>query len=162
SAVARGADGTSEATPPADAAAVTAAGPNPTRVTRSLEGLNPEFRARLDRVIDRMESEHGHKVQIVETVREQSRQEYLYAQGRTRPGPVVTWTTSSKHTQGRAADLLVDGTYDNPLAMVRLARIAREEGLRTLGARDPGHVELPAGVRVERMAVGVDSATSLL
>ena len=131
-------------------------------VNRSLEALSPEFRERLERVIARMESEHGHKVQIVETFRDQARQDHLFAQGRTRPGPVVTWTTSSNHTHGRAADLLVDGTYDNPLAMVRLARIASEEGLRTLGSRDPGHVELPTGVHVERVAVGEDAGTSLL
>jgi hypothetical protein len=46
--------------------------------------------------------------------------------------------------------------------MVRLARIAREEGLRTLGAKDPGHVELPAGARVERLAVNARAAGSLL
>src|SRR5690606_38311570 len=75
---------------------------------------------------------------------------------------VVTWTRSSNHTRGLAADLIVDGSYDNPLAMVRLARIAREEGLRTLGSRDPGHVELSGSVRVERLAVGADATTSLL
>ena len=138
------------------------AGPSPTAVSRSLEALNPEFRARLERVIERMEKEHGHDVRIVETVRDQARQNHLFEQGRSRPGPVVTWTKSSNHTRGRAADLIVDGTYDNPLAMVRLARIAREEGLRTLGSKDPGHVELPAGVRVERLAVGADATTSLL
>jgi hypothetical protein len=135
---------------------------SPTVVVSDLEGLNAEFRARLDRVIARMETEHGHRVEVVETVRDQARQDHLYAQGRSRPGPVVTWTRSSNHTEGRAADLLVDGTYDNPLAMVRLARIAREEGLRTLGARDPGHVELPSGVRVESLTVAASSASSLL
>jgi hypothetical protein len=147
------------------AAAAEGPGPtprSPTVVVRDLEALNAEFRARLDRVIERMETEHGHRVEVVETVRDQARQDHLYAQGRSRPGPVVTWTRSSNHTEGRAADLLVDGTYDNPLAMVRLARIAREEGLRTLGARDPGHVELPGGVRVESLTVAANSASSLL
>jgi hypothetical protein len=44
-----------------------------------------------------------------------------------------------------AADLLVDGSYDNAVGYAHLAQIAREEGLRTLGPRDPGHVELPTG-----------------
>lgn len=149
------------------AAAEEASGPGPARrspttVLRTLQGLDPEFRARLQRVIDRMEKEHGHDVTLVETVRDQSRQNYLFEQGRSRPGPVVTWTRSSNHTRGRAADVIVDGTYNNPLAMVRLARIAREEGLRTLGAKDPGHVELPSGVRLERLAVGADATTSLV
>ncbi len=113
-------------------------------VDRSLDHLSPEFRSRLERVIERMEREFGHDVRLVEGFRAQERQEHLYAQGRTRPGPVVTWTLASAHTDGRAADLLVDGSYDNPLGYERLARVARQEGLRTLGAFDQGHVELPA------------------
>jgi hypothetical protein len=116
---------------------------DPRRVNRTLEGLNPEFRTRLERVISRMSTEHGHRVNVVETVRDQARQDHLFEQGRTRPGPVVTWTRASQHSEGRAADVQIDGTYDNAAGYAKLARIAAEEGLRTLGARDPGHVELP-------------------
>ncbi len=105
--------------------------------------LDPAFRERLDRVMERMQREFGHEVTVVETVRSQARQDTLYAQGRTAPGPVVTWTRTSKHAQGRAADLMVDGAWENPLGYAHLAEIAKQEGLRTLGARDPGHVELP-------------------
>jgi hypothetical protein len=106
--------------------------------------LHPEFKARLDRVVERMKEEFGHTVQIVEGVRSQERQDFLYAQGRTQPGNIVTWTRSSKHTVGLAADVMIDGTYDNAVGYQRLAEIAQEEGLRTLGARDPGHIELAA------------------
>ncbi len=105
--------------------------------------LDPAFRERLGRVMDRMQREFGHDVTVVETVRSQARQNALYAQGRTAPGPVVTWTRNSKHSQGRAADLMVDGAWENPLGYTHLAEIAKQEGLRTLGSRDPGHVELP-------------------
>lgn len=114
----------------------------PARIVRDLSGLDPEFRAKLERVIARMEREHGHDVTVTETVRSQARQDALYAQGRTTEGPIVTWTRHSKHARGLAADLLIDGTYDNAVGYARLARIAKEEGLRTLGAKDPGHVEL--------------------
>jgi D-alanyl-D-alanine dipeptidase len=113
-------------------------------ITHNLDLLNPEFRNRLERVIERMESEYGYKVEVTETYRSQSRQDALFAQGRTEPGHVVTWTRASNHTIGRAADLVIDGSYDSALPYERLMRIAREEGLRTLGARDPGHVELPS------------------
>ena len=109
-------------------------------VVRDVGALAPEFRARLDRVLARMRSEFGAEVEVVETVRSQSRQEALYAQGRTAPGPVVTWTRSSAHLTGYAADVVVGGSYDNEPAYARLATIAREEGLRTLRPRDPGHV----------------------
>ncbi|MFJ7890105.1 M15 family metallopeptidase [Lysinibacillus xylanilyticus] len=34
---------------------------------------------------------------ITETYRSQERQKYLYEQGRTRPGTIVTWTLNSNH-----------------------------------------------------------------
>jgi len=108
---------------------------------RSPGALEPEFREKLTRVVERMR-ELGHEVRIVETVRSQARQDKLFAQGRSEEGPVVTWTRRSRHTEGLAADVLIDGKYDGP-GYRTLHRLAAEEGLRTLGARDPGHVELP-------------------
>jgi hypothetical protein len=119
--------------------------------SRNLDALAPEFRARLDRVITRMRNEFGHDVQLVETGRSPERQAWLFAQGRTRPGPVVTWTQQSAHLTGDAADVIVDGRWRDEQAYGRLHRIADEEGLRTLGARDPGHLELPAAVRELRV-----------
>jgi len=42
---------------------------------------------------------------VVEGSRTQERQNQLYAQGRTAPGPIVTWTLESKHITGDAVDL---------------------------------------------------------
>ena len=47
----------------------------------------------------------GLKVRITETYRSQERQNYLYEQGRTRKGNVVTWTKHSRHTSRRAWDI---------------------------------------------------------
>jgi hypothetical protein len=111
--------------------------------TDSLDVLVPEFRGRLERVITRMEEEFGYTVEVIETSRSQERQDALYAQGRSSAGPIVTWTRASRHTHGIAADVTIDGGWDDRAAFARLGVIAREEGLRTLGARDPGHIELP-------------------
>jgi len=125
-----------------------AEGPAATResmtVDRDPEKLNPEFRGKLERVIHRMAQEYGHSVTLVEGFRTQSRQAALYAQGRTRPGPVATWTQNSLHSKGLAADLQVDGSWNNPRGYAHLQAVAQEEGLRVLGDRDPGHVEWPA------------------
>jgi uncharacterized protein YcbK (DUF882 family) len=122
----------------ADAASATDA------VVRSVSTLDPALQAKLARVMERMRDETGQDVKVSETYRSQSRQDALYAQGRQAPGPVVTWTQNSKHTQGRAVDVLLGGGNASPDAYATLQRIAKEEGLRTLGAIDPGHLELPS------------------
>lgn len=124
-----------------------------TAVIRDLSVLAPEFREKLERVIERMRAEYGRDVSVVETGRTQERQDALYAQGRTTPGPVVTWTRNSRHSKGLAADLIVDGKWNNPEGYADLATVAEEEGLRTLGSRDAGHVELPGqrGVSAETL-----------
>ncbi len=108
----------------------------------SLDDISRELKQRVERVQDRMLAEFGHKVRVVETHRSQERQLELYAQGRTTPGPIVTWTERSAHTEGLAVDVIVDGGYHNDQAFDRLQRIAREEGLKTLGPSDRGHLEL--------------------
>ena len=137
---------------------------DPSAVVRDASALDPAFRARLDRVIERMQDEFGHKVTIVETVRSQARQDTLFEQGRTAPGQVVTWTRTSRHADGMAVDLMIDGSYDNPVAFQRLQRIANEEGLHTLGSRDPGHLEMripQSGGFTARMASGRQNPLSL-
>ena len=47
----------------------------------------------------------GINIFITETYRSQARQNYLYEQGRTRPGQVVTWTKNSNHTGRMAWDI---------------------------------------------------------
>lgn len=43
---------------------------------------------------------------VLEGVRTLARQRELYAQGRTAPGKIVTWTMKSKHIEGKAVDLV--------------------------------------------------------
>ena len=119
---------------------------NVRHVTRDAATLTPALRERLGRVVARMQDEYGYKVQIAEAGRTQARQDYLFGQGRTRSGSVVTWTRDSAHTRGRAVDVTIDGSYDNPTAFARLQAIAQAEGLQTLGMRDPGHLQLPRSV----------------
>ena len=131
-----------------------------TVAVRDTESLAADFRLRLDRVIDRMRDEFGHDVQVVETVRSQERQEHLYAQGRTRPGPVVTWTTDSAHRTGEAADVIIDGKWNHPQGYARLHVIAAEEGLDTLGMRDPGHLELRGSAARRAVVASAGSAAA--
>lgn len=134
--------------------------PDPAVVERDLDLLDPDFRGRLERVIARMEREHGHRVSIVETFRHQDRQNHLYEQGRTRSGEIVTWTRASNHTLGTAADVIIDGSYGNPTAYARLRLVAAQEGLNGLGARDPGHLELPSSARPSTADDAADAGPS--
>jgi hypothetical protein len=105
-------------------------------------GLARDFVPRLQRVVDRMWSEHGVRLDLVEGYRSHERQQELFAQGRSTPGPVVTWTQNSLHTAGSAADVYADGAPLSPDQAATLARVAREEGLRTLYPFDSGHIQM--------------------
>jgi hypothetical protein len=75
---------------------------------------------------------------------------------------VVTWTRDSAHTRGEAVDVVIDGRWDNAEGFARLQRIAREEGLRTLGMDDPGHLELlrngTSGAKATMSTLSMDSS----
>lgn len=98
---------------------------------------------------------------ITETYRSPARQQYLYAQGRTRPGKVVTWTLNSNHASRLAWDIAVGPPkplYD--LATLnKVGAIARKLGITWGGdwSRniDRPHFEvksnwrMPAGFKLE-------------
>lgn len=73
--------------------------------------------------------EKGLNVRITETYRSQERQDYLYEQGRTRSGKIVTWTHNSRHTSRRAWDICknVKGKeYTDSLFFKQCGSIAKE------------------------------------
>jgi peptidoglycan L-alanyl-D-glutamate endopeptidase CwlK len=67
----------------------------PTSLTR-LRGVHPDLVA----VVHAADEALPFRILVVEGVRTQERQDELYAQGRTRPGKIVTWTRRSRHTPG--------------------------------------------------------------
>ena len=102
----------------------------------------------VDRFADEMEA-FGLPVKIAEIRRTQARQLDLYAQGRTRHGPVVTWTTKSKHVAGRAFDFDFVNGEDNsdPDAWEVAGEVATGLGLIWGGdwdVQDLRHAELPS------------------
>lgn len=72
----------------------------------------------------------GLDIFITETYRSQERQNELYAQGRTKPGKVVTWTMSSNHTGRQAWDVSFKSTGYNELSKFYMAgEIAESLGI---------------------------------
>jgi hypothetical protein len=113
--------------------------------------LHPRFREALARLLARA-AEENRPFRLFEAFRTPERQQWLYAQGRTRPGGIVTkaqpW--QSFHQFGLGADLVlfVNGQWtwssDGALGAhwKRLPELAREAGLRSLSWEAP-HVEWP-------------------
>lgn len=110
--------------------------------------LVPALAARVYWVVDHA-ARYGADIAVVSARRTQREQDELYAQGRTRPGPIVTWTRTSSHTTGRAVDLAfrVNGRlrYDVPAWWWdALGWIGAQYGLRrtAVSKGDLGHFEL--------------------
>jgi len=109
--------------------------------------LDPVFASRLRR-FERLLAERGVRVRRRETWRSPDRQAWLFQQGRSRPGAIVTTTLTSWHNRvdraGRAAARAAD--YDVAGGqMTRFHAAAAEVGLQSYGpdSFDPGHVFWP-------------------
>ncbi|WKT75569.1 M15 family metallopeptidase [Lysinibacillus fusiformis] len=81
---------------------------------------------------------------ITETYRSQERQNYLYSQGRTRPGQIVTWTLDSNHKSRLAWDIAVcpPQTLYDVTTLNRVGAIARKLGI-TWGGDWTGNIDRP-------------------
>lgn len=93
-----------------------------------LKGVHPD----LVRVVERAITLSSVDFSVLEGVRTPERQKALYAQGRTKPGPKVTWTLSSNHFvnartgYGHAVDLVpypVD--WEGPVRFPKFDAIAK-------------------------------------
>lgn len=81
---------------------------DPSTASRDLSLLAPHFRERVEAAIADCAAQ-GFPVKVAEALRSQERQAWLYAQGRTRPGPKVTnapTNLTSWHGYGLAVDVI--------------------------------------------------------
>lgn len=77
-----------------------------TKADRRVESLHPVAQKACRLFLDECKRQ-GVNIFITETYRSQERQKWLYAQGRTRPGKIVTWTLNSNHKSKLAWDIAV-------------------------------------------------------
>jgi peptidoglycan LD-endopeptidase CwlK len=82
-------------------------------VSRDIEDLIPEMQEKFAAFLAKMEAANL-PFMVTFTYRSQEEQDALYAQGRTAPGRIVTWTKNSRHTKREAFDIamLVNGKPD--------------------------------------------------
>lgn len=88
--------------------------------SRKVEDLTPEMQEKAREFQIRM-SLAGIPFMYTCTYRSPEEQKQLYAQGRTAPGPIVTWTLKSKHCERTAFDIAIlrDGkpTWDTKVSV---------------------------------------------
>jgi len=88
----------------------------------------------------------GLDVMVTETYRTQERQDYLYSQGRTAEGSVVTWTRNSMHSKRNAFDIaknLAGHEYDDVDFFRQCAEIAESIGLEAGFYWENGQQDMP-------------------
>lgn len=101
------------------------------RSRSNLAGVHPKMRQVATRALAILSAEGGPDFVVTEGLRTKERQRELYAQGRTKPGRIVTWTLNSNHFAkadgfGRAIDLYpCPIKLDDPKLKAKLETIAR-------------------------------------
>lgn len=105
------------------------------RTIENLAGLNRKFKAQAESFLAACEpicERHGITIEVISGLRSWQQQAALYAQGRTKPGPIVTKARagSSWHNYGLAIDLglFAGGKYLDSADPKRADRIYRELG----------------------------------
>ena len=119
--------------------------------------LHPKLREAVATLLSQLNHE-GHAFALFEGYRSPERQEWLWSQGRTRPGNIVTHAQpwASMHQYGLAADLVLrvggEWSWASDPGWWRLDKLAAERGLETLTFERP-HVQL-AGLKLARLEEG--------
>ena len=129
-----------------------------TTADRQVSFLHPSMRARVARVMADIDAA-GLPLRVFEAWRSPERQRYLFAQGRTRPGRIITYARAweSYHQYGLAVDIVgyVDGNWTWNLSDAvwsRMHAIGASHGLERLGFETP-HLQL-ADLRISDLMDG--------
>lgn len=121
--------------------------------SRDIKDLIPEAQIECNTFIRKC-TEAGLNIKIIQTLRDAEYQQFLYAQGRTAPGKIVTrcngTTKPSPHQGGRAWDAVIlddDGTinWTDAVLYKKMADIAVGMGLTAgyyFSFRDMDHIQL--------------------
>lgn len=105
------------------------------RTLENLSGLNKKFRARVEAFLAAsfpIAVKHNIQIEVISGLRSWSQQAALYAQGRSKPGRIVTKAPagSSWHNYGLAIDLGIfsNGRYLDEASPAKADRIYKELG----------------------------------
>lgn len=131
--------------------------------SRSLSDLHPHVRKLAIQFIDKC-AEQGIDVIITSTYRDAASQDYLYAQGRTRPGKIVTNAKAGQswHNYQLAFDFVpIKGgkaQWNDTATFVRCGEIAESLGLEWAGRwkrfREMAHCQKTGGLSIRDLQAG--------
>jgi len=116
--------------------------PTTTAVNNDINLLSDNFKKKFTAWRSEVIAKYPNAV-VFEWVRSQLRQDWLYAQWRTRPGKIVTWTRTSNHSTGNAVDVVFrnNGKLERAGPYNELVKIAKKYGIRNLWPDDLSHFE---------------------
>lgn len=103
---------------------------NVTKQNREISSLQPTAQVACGLFLEECKKK-GINIFVTEYHRSQERQNWLYEQGRTRPGKVITWTRNSNHSTGYAWDIACSppkDLYDSKI-IVRAGEVAKKLGI---------------------------------
>lgn len=121
-------------------------------INRDFKNLAPFFCVKLMDAISECHA-HGLRVELFEGFRSEERQAALFAQGRTKPGPIVTRARAGEswHQYGLAADVVfnVDRKWSWSGDWEAVHKIFKLHGFETLSFERP-HVQITGGFTVKQ------------
>ncbi len=138
---------------------------SPDRRRTNFDDLHPLIRNSVRKIIDELKAE-GHPFELFEAFRTPARQRHLHAQGRTRPGNIVTKAKAwqSFHQYGLAVDIVLkikgEWSWNDSGKFARswdrLHEIGRAHGLKPLSFEKP-HLQWAEGDWSDLFAGGYPS-----
>ncbi len=111
-------------------------------INNSIDSLSPTFRKKFDQRWTEVIAKYPNAV-VFEARRSQERQDWLYAQGRTRPWKIVTRTKTSNHKDGNTVDIVFrnNGKLERAWPYNDLIEMAKKYGIRNLAPKELCHFE---------------------
>lgn len=135
--------------------------PDPSTISRDLNLLYPGFATKVNKALAKCNA-LGHQIEVFEGWRSPQRQDYLFEQGRTRPGAIVTKARGweSWHQYSVACDIAkrVAGKWSWDFDTKAVSTHFLAEGLEWLNPYEQCHFQWTKGLRLDQAKTLTQSA----
>ncbi len=126
---------------------------DPLKISRDLDLCAPYFKQLVEKAIADCNA-LGYQVRVFEAFRTEERQDWLYAQGRTREGKIVTKARGgwSWHNYGLAQDVaqLINGVWSWDFDPAKIAQPFLDQGLEWLYPFESCHFQMTGGIPIKK------------